>query len=124
MRLARSRSLASPITRGRQIVYISASPSAFIVTSGPMPAASPMVMPTTGLATSPVSFQLLQRVYQRVFRAECAGLGHRQERARSLADETAQRHARFDLCQQLNPIDAEMAADRACRVAAGQDQST
>ena len=88
-----------------------------------MPAASPIVMPTIGLATSAVSFQLVQRVHERLFRAERAGFGHGQEWARRLADETAQRHAWFDLRQELNAGDTEVAAHRSRRVAAGQDES-
>src|SRR5438132_7148549 len=110
------------MTTGRQMAYISASPSAFIVTSGPMPAASPIVIPTTGPATSCVSFQSIECVQQGAFGAESAGLSDCEQLHRGVADQASERHTRLDLRQQVDTAHAEMAAHRARRVAAGKDE--
>ena len=53
--------LASPITSGRLISYTSGTARAFMMISGPMPAASPMVMAMIGRAMSPAPGARLER---------------------------------------------------------------
>src|SRR5216684_8017453 len=97
------RRAASPMTSGRQIWCTSSAASAFMMISGPMPAASPMVIPTMGRDMGVLLTAFLPQRHaaalQRLLGAEGAGLGDDAQRARCVGD--ADGNARLHFTEQV-----------------------
>ena len=108
---------ASPMTTGRHVAVTSGRASALAVISGPTPAGSPMVMPSTGSLGAIRRF-LRRRAVKRSGAPNPPALLSQRDRARGARDELAEAEAARGGAGELEAIGAERAHERVRGVAA------
>src|SRR3954462_12990735 len=122
IRAAFSIRLASPMTTGRQNPYTSGRSSALATTSGPMPAASPMVIPMMGpLMSVAPGFERRAAALQRRTIPERSCFGDQREQAGRVGE--TEGNARFHLPHEVDAARAEGGKDGAGDVSPGRDES-